>query len=85
MRFTHKPGEVVQIDFAGSKLCYIDKQTGEVIECPVLIAVLPFSGYAYVRALTNATLPQVVDALNLMGNFLAVYPSMRCLITCGNG
>lgn len=74
MHFNHKPGEVVQIDFAGSKLCYVDKQSGEVIECPVLIAVLPFSGYAYVRALTNATLPQVVDALNLMLEFFGGVP-----------
>lgn len=66
MHFAHKPAEVLQIDFAGSKLSYTDRQTGEVIECPVLVGVLPFSGYAYVQALPNASLPQVITALNRM-------------------
>ncbi|MGV3706354.1 MAG: hypothetical protein ACO1NU_13345 [Arcticibacter sp.] len=38
--------------------------TGEVVKCPVFVAVLPFSGYAYVEALSDAKLPQVVSALN---------------------
>lgn len=69
MRFTHKPGEVLQVDFAGAKLSYVDRKTGEVVECPVIVGVLPFSGYSYVRALPNATLPEVVNALNLMLEF----------------
>lgn len=60
----HKPGSVVQIDFAGQKLSYIEKSTGEVIECPVLVAVLPYSSYTYVEALHNATLDQLIGALN---------------------
>jgi transposase len=60
----HKPAEVLEIDFAGKKLSYIDKTSGEVIECPVFVAVLPYSGYTYVEALHNATLDQLVGALN---------------------
>ena len=41
------------IDFAGKELCYTDPATGEVIKCPVLVAVLPFSGYSYVEALAS--------------------------------
>lgn len=74
MRFTHTPGEVLQVDFAGSTLHYIDRESGEVIECPVIVGVLPFSGYSYVRALPNATLPQVVKALNLMLDYFGGVP-----------
>jgi transposase len=74
MRFTHTPGEMVQVDFAGSMLHYVDRESGEVIQCPVLVAVLPFSGYSYIRALPNATLPQVVKALNLMLDYFGGAP-----------
>jgi len=66
MQFVHKPAELLQIDFAGAKLSYTDRDTGEIIECPVLVGVFPFSGYAYVRALPNASLPQVINTLNQM-------------------
>ena len=59
----HKPGEVVQFDFAGEKLSYIDKLSGEVIYCPVFIAILPYSSYTYVEALPNATLEQLIATL----------------------
>lgn len=45
-------------------LHYVDTSTGELIACPVYVAVLPFSGYGYVEALPDAKLPQVVKALN---------------------
>ena len=64
IRLDHKPGEVVMADFAGDKLSYIDKTSGEATECPVLVCVLPFSGYSYAIALPNASTPQVVKALN---------------------
>lgn len=64
MRITYKPGDTLMIDFAGDKLSYTDRQSGEVIPCPVLVCVLPFSGYSYVEAFPNATLPQLVKALN---------------------
>jgi transposase len=64
MRFTYTPAEVVMIDFAGDKMGYVDPDTGEMTLCPVLVCVLPYSGYSYARALPNATIPQVVRALN---------------------
>lgn len=64
MRFEHVPGKMLQVDFAGDMLSYVDTLTGEEIKCPVFVAVLPFSGYGYVEALPNATLPQVIRALN---------------------
>lgn len=64
MHFDHQPGKMLQVDFAGDQLHYVDQATGEVIKCPVFVAVLPFSGYSYVEALRDAKLPQVVSALN---------------------
>lgn len=64
MHFEHHPGKVMQVDFAGDQLYYVDTASGELIACPVFVAVLPFSGYGYVEALPNMKLAQVVKALN---------------------
>lgn len=64
MHFVHSPAKLLEVDFAGDMLHYVDSSTGELIACPVYVAVLPFSGYGYVEALPDAKLPQVVKALN---------------------
>lgn len=64
MHFEHEPGTELQVDFAGDPLYYYDQSSGEAIKCPVFVAVLPFSGYTFVEALPNASLPQVLRALN---------------------
>lgn len=63
MRLDHKPADKVEIDFAGGKMTYLDKETGEMVECPVLVAVLPFSGFTYVEALYNTSLAHLIPAL----------------------
>ncbi len=64
MHFEHEPGRVLQVDFAGDMMHYVDTASGELVACPVFVAVFPFSGYGYVEALPNASLPQVLRALN---------------------
>ena len=64
LSINHEPGELIEVDFAGDKLTYIDRSTGEIISCPVLVMILPFSGLAYVEALVDATVPQIIKALN---------------------
>ena len=64
MHFEHPPGQMMMIDFAGDKLCYTDRQTGEVIYCPVLVCILPCSGYTYVVPMPDAKLPQLAKSLN---------------------
>jgi len=59
----HKPADKMQVDFAGENLFYFDA-SGKQISCPVFIAVLPYSGYSYISALPNASLEQLVKALN---------------------
>lgn len=43
----HKAGETVQVDWAGSKIQWIDPDTGEIIKGALFVATLPFSGYAF--------------------------------------
>lgn len=64
MHLTHAPAAMVMVDFAGDKMSYVDRSTGEIILCPVLICVLPYSKYTFAMALQDATIPQVIKALN---------------------
>lgn len=50
MHLDHKPGEAMQVDWAGQTAAVIDTDTGEIIPAYLFIAVLPFSGYAYTEA-----------------------------------
>jgi transposase len=48
--FEHKAGDKLYVDFTGSRLSIIDKQTGEVKAVEVLVVVLGYSQYTYVEA-----------------------------------
>ena len=50
MHLNHKPGEIMQVDWAGDTASIIDTDTGEVIPAYVFVATLPYSGYSYVEA-----------------------------------
>lgn len=50
MHLNHKPGEIMQVDWAGDTASVIDSGTGEVIPAYVFVSSLPYSGYAYVEA-----------------------------------
>ncbi|WP_245547723.1 hypothetical protein [Galbibacter orientalis] len=50
MRFNHKAGDKMFVDFTGKKLAIIDPATGLLKEMEVFIAVLGASGYTYVEA-----------------------------------
>jgi len=49
-KLTHKAGDKVYIDYTGKKLYVTDKQTGEITEVEVFVAILPASQYTYVEA-----------------------------------
>lgn len=63
MRLEHQYGDVLQVDFAGKELEYIDFTTGEVVRVPVLVSVLPASVYVYIEALPSAKQEFVFAAL----------------------
>jgi transposase len=45
-----KPGELMEVDWAGQTTGIIDTDTGEIIPASIFVAALPYSGYAYVEA-----------------------------------
>lgn len=74
MHFEHRPGERVQADFAGEKLSYVDTSTGETISCPVLVCVLPYSGYAYIEALHSTVQEHLFAALGRCMSYFGGVP-----------
>lgn len=60
----HKPGEVMQVDFAGKPLRWVDVSTGELHECQVLIAVMPHSQQTFAIALPSQKVEDFVHGLN---------------------
>jgi len=64
MIFDHEPAASMMFDFAGDKIALTDYQTGEITWCPVLVCVLPFSGFTYIEALLSANHARLLKALN---------------------
>lgn len=50
MHLEHKPGETMQVDWAGQTTTLADTDTGERLDAYLFVAVLPYSGYAYTEA-----------------------------------
>lgn len=61
---TYTPGELTEFDFAGKKTSYIDRLTGEIVECPVLVFTLPYSSFSYIEPLASSRLEHLVPAMN---------------------
>jgi transposase len=60
---SHDPGEKLFVDFAGKKLSYIDTQTGEIIDCQVFVACLPYSDYSFCIAVKSQSVEDFIYAL----------------------
>ncbi len=50
MHINHKAGDKMYIDYAGHKMNYINRKTGEVINTEIYVAILPASQLTYVEA-----------------------------------
>ena len=50
MRITHKPGDAMQVDWAGETIPYYDTVTGEEYKAYLFVAALPCSCYIYTEA-----------------------------------
>lgn len=64
MVLQHKAGEKLFIDFAGKPLSYIDKSTGEIIQCQVFVACLPYSDYCFAMAVHSQKIEDFIEALS---------------------
>ncbi len=71
MRFTHKAGEKMFIDFSGDKAHYQDPQTGKIIEAELFVSVLGASSYLFARAVPDQSVEHfigcVIRAFELYG------------------
>ena len=56
MRIHHKPGDAMQVDWAGDTLSVYDSMTGEITPAYLFIAVLPCSCYIYAEATADMKL-----------------------------
>ncbi|HKK59251.1 MAG TPA: IS21 family transposase [Salinivirga sp.] len=81
MKLEHKAGHELFIDYAGKKLQIVDRETGEIQEVEVFVALLPHSQYTYVEA----TLTQKrEDMLSSLANALDFYGGVPKAIVSDN-
>jgi transposase len=59
----HQPGEKLYVDYAGDKIFYIDRDTGEVIYCQTFVACLPYSDYCFAWVCRSQSTDEFVEAL----------------------
>jgi hypothetical protein len=50
MHIVRRPGELLEVDWAGQTASVTDTDTGEAIPAYIFVATLPYSGYSYVEA-----------------------------------
>lgn len=50
MRQIHRAGEKAYLDYSGVKVAYIDKESGERVECELFLMIMGASNYTYVEA-----------------------------------
>lgn len=56
MRIHHKPGDAMEVDWAGQTLPIYDSITGEITPAYMFVAVLPCSGYTYAEVTADMKL-----------------------------
>jgi len=62
LHIPRKPGEQIEVDWAGKTTYIIERNTGEVITCYVFVAALSYSQYAYVEAFLSQNLESWIQA-----------------------
>ena len=62
MHMEHKAGDKLYIDFAGDKLSIVDRQSGELQDVEVFVAILGASQLTYVEAVSTQTKEDLIGA-----------------------
>lgn len=81
MHLEYKCGDMAMIDFAGKKMHFIDEQTAEMIACEVFVAVLPYSGLIFCKAVLSQ---QTADFTYCINSMLRFYEGVSATIVCDN-
>ena len=72
----HKPGKIMQADFAGKKMFWTDRSTGEVHECEMFIAAFPFSHHGYAIAVPSQKTADFIYGLNEALRYFGKLPEL---------
>lgn len=64
LRSRRKPGEIMEVDWAGSTAFIIDRDTGEKVKAYVFVATLPCSQLSYAEATLSMNLSSWITAHN---------------------
>lgn len=71
MRVARTPGEKLEVDWAGTRMHLVDRDTGELVDVCVFVACLPFSKYLYAEGFLSmdeeSWLTAHVHALDFFG------------------
>ena len=79
MHLEHKPGDVMQVDWAGDTLSMMDVSTGEVVDLYLFVSTLPYSGYTYCEVFRDMALASWITAhVNALGYFGGVPHIIQC-------
>ena len=62
MHIPRKPGDQIEVDWAGDKLYVIDRDTGEAIAAYLFVGSLPYSMYSYAEALFSMDMENWITA-----------------------
>lgn len=72
----HEGGLKMYVDYAGDKLHYIDRKTGENLVVEVFVAVLPASDYAFIKAVPSQRKEDFIGALEDSLRFFGGAPAI---------
>jgi transposase len=75
MHFEHKAGDKMFVDFAGSKLKYIDRTAGKINEVEVFVAILGASQLTYVEAVQSQKKEDFISVVENALHFFGGVPS----------
>ncbi len=73
-KLIHKAADKVYVDYTGKKLHVTDKQTGEITELEVFVAILPASQYTYVEASRSQKKEDFIKSVNNCLSFFEGVP-----------
>ena len=62
MHIDHKPGEKLEVDWAGTTMPVVDSITGREVGAYLFVATLPCSGYTYVEAFMDRKMENWINA-----------------------
>lgn len=76
MVLPHAPAKELMVDFAGKKLHYVDRLTGELIDVQVLVCTLPYSDYGFAIALRSQRTEDFIGGLQACLEHLGGVPQI---------